>query len=364
MNKKKSLNKFKIILTLLLFAASFLLLFIASKSSGFAQWYRQSIYAACVWLTGKFTNLFPFSLSEILLYLLVLTLLLSGLSLLIRLFWKKGDRKNVFSWLTNLFFSASILFFLYVCNCGINYHNLSFAETSNITPQEYSAAELNEVCQWLTEEVNALSTEVKRDENGVMMLAPDTAKEATEVMASLGKTYPELSGTYARPKGLLLSEILSYQHLSGIYSPFTIEANYNQDMTDYNIPFTMCHELAHLRGFMSEDEANFIAFLACSGAEDSSFRYSGLLSGWIYCMNALYKADPAAHASLRETLSPACEADLRANSEFWNRFDGKVAEVSNKVNDTYLKANGQEEGVMRYNLMVDLVVAYYQQAIH
>lgn len=45
------------------------------------------------------------------------------------------------------------------------------------------------------------------------------------------------------------------QQLCGVYSPFTVEANYNGDMPDYNVPHTLCHELSHLKGFMREDEA-------------------------------------------------------------------------------------------------------------
>ncbi|MFQ8979614.1 MAG: DUF3810 family protein [Waltera sp.] len=40
-------------------------------------------------------------------------------------------------------------------------------------------------------------------------------------------------------------------------------------------PATMCHELAHIRGYIYEDEANFIAFLACVESDDSTFQYAG-----------------------------------------------------------------------------------------
>ena len=62
-------------------------------------------------------------------------------------------------------------------------------------------------------------------------------------------------------------------------------------MTPYNIPHTICHELSHLKGFMREDEANFIGYLACIRSDDPMFRYSGYLTGWIYAGNALAKAD-------------------------------------------------------------------------
>ena len=41
------------------------------------------------------------------------------------------------------------------------------------------------------------------------------------------------------------------------------------------------------------------------------------------------------------------------------RFEGKVAEVSTQINDSYLKAHSQEDGVRTYGRMVDLMLAYY-----
>jgi hypothetical protein len=54
--------------------------------------------------------------------------------------------------------------------------------------------------------------------------------------------------------------------------------------------------------------------------------------------------------------------DLRANNEYWDQFENKkAAEVANKVNDTYLKANEQEDGVQSYGRVVDLLLAEYRQ---
>ena len=101
--------------------------------------------------------------------------------------------------------------------------------------------------------------------------------------------------------------------------------NYNSGMTDYNIPFTACHELSHLRGFMQEEEANFIAYLACSRSDNVQFRYSGNLLGWVYCMSVLHTVDYDAWEEVRQTLAPEVEPDLAANREYWARYDGAVA---------------------------------------
>ena len=252
------------------------------------------------------------------------------------------------------------MLFVFVINCGINYHRESFSEKSGLKIQTYSVKDLQATCQWLTEEVNRLSTQVERTENGELQLPEEIRQEAVRSMQALGRQYPALQGYYPNPKPVLVSEILSYQKLMGIYAPFTIEANYNQDMPAYDLPFTMCHELSHLRGFMQEEEANFISFLACRESDMTEFQYSGTLSAWEYAMNALYRADPKVWQEVREGLSKAAEPDLRADDQFWSEYDGSVAEVANMVNDTYLKANGQKQGVKSYGKMTDLLVAYDQ----
>ena len=127
-------------------------------------------------------------------------------------------------------------------------------------------------------------------------------------------------------------------------------------MVSYNIPHAICHELSHLRGFMREDEANFIGYLACLASEDAAYRYSGALLGWIYAGNALAKVDPAAYIRLYEELPDAVKIELEENTQFWARYEGKTAEATEAVNDAYLKVNGQAEGVKTYGRVVDLML--------
>jgi hypothetical protein len=55
--------------------------------------------------------------------------------------------------------------------------------------------------------------------------------------------------------------------------------------------------------------------------------------------------------------------DLMYSSNYWKQFETKVAEISNKVNDSYLKANNQDDGVKSYGRMVDLLLAYYSKGM-
>ena len=80
-------------------------------------------------------------------------------------------------------------------------------------------------------------------------------------------------------------------------------------------------------------------------------------------MNALHAADYNIWEEVRLELSREVDVDLQANNEFWKRYEGVISEAANQMNDTYLKANGQTEGVHSYNRMVDLIVSYYGTSI-
>lgn len=348
-----------------LFSVSALLLLSARYIPGFAQWYSLHVYAGYVSTVGRISGMFPFSVSEIGIYCLLILFLFSFIFTLRKTVRRKTGKDRFVllkSWGSSVLLVSGILFFLYTAGCGINYSRDSFSECSGIPVRAYGEEELREVCLRLTGEVNSLSTEVQREKDGQMATEDNVREEAVRAMNSLAQNYPALEGFYPEPKELLFSEVLSVQGLSGIYLPFTAEANYNGDMTDYNIPFTACHELSHLRGFMQEQEANFIAFLACTESDRTDFRYSGYLSGWVYCMNALYRADPESWEEVRACLSPEAECDLEANSAFWSGYDGMIAETADRINDTYLKANGQQDGVESYGKMVDLIVSYFMPA--
>ena len=128
-------------------------------------------------------------------------------------------------------------------------------------------------------------------------------------------------------------------------------------MPQYNRPFSICHELAHSKGILRENEANLIAYLACSRSEDPDFRYSAALSGWIYCGNELYRRDRAAWKRLSETLAPSVRLDLEANTAFWRAYDGAAGRTAERLNHAYLKSKGIRSGAESYDQVVDLIIS-------
>lgn len=180
-------------------------------------------------------------------------------------------------------------------------------------------------------------------------------------MEKLGQRYHRLSGHYPFPKPILNTWILSVQQTTGVYSPFTVEANYNRDIAYYDIPFTICHELSHLRGYMQEEEANFIGVLATIGADDLYFNYSGYVSAWVYAGNALARIDSTAFATLYSRINARTRQDMLYNNAYWQQFEGKPAEAHEQLNDAYLKMQDQVSGVRSYGHVTDLMLEYFAE---
>lgn len=332
------------IVTVVFLIITVLLQWLARTQEGFATWYAHRVYPALVGAIGRIMGIFPFSVVEITIYVLIFICFVYVLR-----FFKKPVRI-----LSRGFCLIAILLFLYTINCGVNYYAAPFSSFAGLQTGYSTKEQLLELCTYLVEQVNENATQEGYQEN-----QSKWRENGVAAMKKAGERFPSLAGFYPKPKEVTVSYLLSVQQLCGIYSPFTIEANFNGAMPSYNIPHTICHELSHLKGFMREDEANFIGYLACIQSESQAFRYSGYLTGWVYAGNALAGVDMETYIELQSQLRPEVIADLRFNSDFWNQYEGKVAEAANQINDTYLKMNDQEDGVKSYGRMVDLMLAYY-----
>lgn len=345
-----------------LFALAAALQIAARYVPGFAEGYAGYVYPVLLRGLGGISNLVPFALDEVLIYILIL-ITLGYLAAGIRHMVKK--RKTVREWLVKTagrLIKAGILwFFLFTVNCGVNYHRATFSELAGIPVELSTVDELEGLCLWLTERIEKTAPQIRTEKNGLCTL-PDQMQEKTrQAMTALGETYPQLSGWYPKAKPVFTWRVLSMESLEGVSGPYTMEANYNPNIPAHNQPAVLCHELSHLKGFMREDEANYIAYLACTGSGDANLQYSGLLLAYTHSINALYRADKERFSDVRNRLCEQAERDYAYHRAYWKQFEGPVAEVSDKVNNAYLKANAQKEGSRSYGRMVDLLLGEYRR---
>ena len=406
-------------------AAIILLNVLAWNSAAFCDWYIAHIFPIWVNTYGRLTGIFPFSVGE---WLIVAGLLLVAAALLIgvicgffglvrlgkyvRFHMAGGKAERTASSRNGRFFRIARCYYrffswtlLAVClimtlNCLILYHASTFsAHYFGEDDGSYTSVELVILYNMVAEKCNDLAEQIRRsDEGDAVYVSPDgteicvrdaegwsgglahMADEAGELMAQLGERYPQLAGWYPRPKAMLFSDFMCQQYMQGYYFPFSMEANYNDVMHILNIPSTMCHELAHLRGYIYEDEANFISYLACVESENVFFQYAGYLSVLNYLYNDVYKlwkTNPEAYEETVAVVQPAAISEqvwkdnIFVSDQEWDRINGKalidteiIDAAADVFVDTNLKVTGVSDGKISYNRVVRLLLQYYRKNIH
>ena len=334
-----------------------------SVSPSFADLVNGTLAAACRYALAKVTSLFPFSLAEMLLFLS--PLLIIALTCFILKAKSRGKRhliRAVFSLAGAFLF----VFFLFTVTLSPGYHGTRLSEKLSLTEEKADAETLYRTTMTVIGELNALCDEIDYSSDGSSSMpfssAGDLSHHLCTCYSSLSEKYPVIPDFSSKVKPLVISPLMTYTHISGVYSFFTGEANLNTNYPDFVNVYTAAHEMAHQRGISREDEANFAAFLACISSEDSYVRYSGYLNMYEYLSSDLYSADYSLFEKAYGELSADAKNELLAYSVFFDKYrDNTAADISDSLNDAYLVNQGTE-GTRSYGLVVDLAISYYSEA--
>ncbi len=334
------------------------LLFIAKRSYSFADSLNLGVGAVLRRIFGIATDLVPFSLFEALVCTLPLIL-----TVFIILAVRAFKRKRKCRFLLHTLAFVGFVYTLYVLTMGIAYRTTPLDERLSLDARaDISVEELSSTLDIIIPELNALADEVGFDgKTTVMPYSLDVLSEKiSEAYVSVAERYALFKSQSCRAKPIYFSGAMSSLRITGIYTFYTGEANINMAYPDYNLPFTVAHELAHRHGIMRENEANFVAFLVCISSQDSYIRYSGYLNMYEYLISSLYKADRELWQAQASRISERAVCDIKASNAVYEKYaSGFVGDISSSINDMYLQANGTP-GVVSYGLVTRLAVAYYK----
>lgn len=340
----------------------------AMFSRDFSDFYVEKIFpyisTPFVFLSG----LLPFSLGEIMIIAaIVLVVVGVPLTLILLIFRKKSRKKTigifnaVFLWILAFIVTTETM------NCFIMYRCTPFSD-KYLSPKEHTSEELAELYRILISEANELAEVVPRDENGFFYLTCDVQEECKKAMKNISEDYPQLKGYYPDAKPIINSFFMSQTSTAGVYFPFSMESNYNDDMLRVNLATTICHEFAHLKGIIQEDEANFVSFLAATKSDNPEIRYAGYIMAIEYVDGDLWDYSPDLYEEVTEDMSEYIFQDwFRFLPEkYWEENESleiiptdTVETMSDAFTDTNIKLNGREEGILSYGLVVELLLDYY-----
>ena len=331
-------------------------------SSTFADFYNQTVGSAVRALLAYLTMFLPFSLAETV--IIALPVLLFVMIYISTLFFKRSEEASV-RCIVGLFSVLTLMYSIFVLGYGMGYHGTSLSSKLGLSEEKVTALELKETSEKLLDEMIPLLENIPYSQENASYMPYSLDEMNTKLnraYKSAGEKYSFISNFYSKIKYIVLSEPMTYTHISGVYSYYTGEANLNINFPDYTLPFTAAHELAHQRGIAPENEANFVAFLVCMESDDNYIKYSAYLNMFEYVTNALYRADSKMYYELILKTDNRIIGEMSAYNAFFEKYrDSKASEVSDAVNDTYLKVQGQSAGSASYGMVVDLAVAYYKQ---
>lgn len=330
-------------------------------SEPFADFFNVNVSSHIRVFMAHITSWIPFSLAEFIVLaspVLIITLIVVCVKKAVR-----GTRYMI-RCIAGLLSAVLFLYSMFVFAFGAGYRTSPLDEKLGIVRDKVSAKDLYNTIMIVIEHLNELENDIMYIETKGSVRPyshEETVRLCVESYSDLADKYDFITKLNAPVKQIVLSEYMTYTHISGMYTYFTGEANLNTNYPYFVNVYTVAHEMAHQRGIARENEANFMAYLVCITSDDPYMRYSGYLNMYEYLASPLYTASQELYYQARRSLDTRVRYDLSCYSDFFDKYrDNIAAEVSDTVNNTYLKVQGTEEGSKSYGMVVDLAVAYHR----
>jgi len=315
--------------------------------------YSARIYPRVAASLNAVTRHLPFALAD----WLAITGLVATVILIAR--WAshlRSDRRRAFaSALHALVLAAGTAYLAFLLLWGLNYRRQPLAVSLGLQTEPAPLSELTQLAAELTDDANALRAG-RKEEDGAFRLEAGIHGALGHAGAGFGPPLEALPHD-ARPKGSLFSPLLARLGISGIFVPFTGEALVDTLIPEVEMPFSASHELAHLQGWAREDEASFVAYAACRAHAAPDFRYSGALMASLHACAALAARDGESAKRVAAARAPAVVRDVAEIRAWQQKYEGALTRLGDRVNDRYLRSQGDPRGLHSYGRMVDLLLA-------
>ena len=352
---------YRFIFALILFAIYFAGRAILRADVGLCDKYCEMTRAVTLILSGALSYV-KFTAAEYLLYILIAVVIIYVLIMIFRMCTAGHVWARIMRVLSNAAVLYAALLVLFYALYGPAYSTSPIAEKLDIETTSVSDVyKLRRLTEYMRDRANEYAELVPRDLSGACKFGSFDTMSALTVRSfeNAQLHYNIISGPFAPVKKTKSEGLLSRFGLTGIFVPYTGESIVNAQAPDQSMPFTMAHEMSHRLSIARENEANFMAFLVCRASTDRRANYSGYFTAYRYCISALSAADSSAAGEVMTGVSSYLSRDLAQYKDFSLSCSGFWSDVGEKVNNLYLKGQGQESGTASYGEMVDLLLAEY-----
>ncbi len=379
---------------------------VATLVPSFSTALATSFYKGFTAFTGAIFGFIPVSMMEIVIILALVGWLAYLTFVIIRTIQFKKSKLLVgrawiqFGYATIAVVMVFTTFFSF--GYGIASGRTSFVKSYTVDGQSvYSNArssidQLAETNLYLIDNLNRLV--LNADQKGVINYGANTglsryaakgnstlvlAQKVADAFDAAAQDIPVLKGPSAKTKELLFGPIYTYMEIGSIYSPVTGEILVNSYYPEVAVPMLVAKAIAKERGFQSEEQANFIAFLVCTQySQEAYIQYSGYFDAYIKAGDKLYQAAKVDHALLAASLKECVKKEIVNFTKKIDTLYGNSSTISftetgmYSSNENYLDyprmllkfyrensetySTGEENGIS-FGAYVNLLINFYQK---
>jgi hypothetical protein len=288
-------------------------------------WYSRGLFPTLSHLAGGFADSVPFAWLDVGIPAAVL--------LLVLLIWKRR-----WAWLANIAAAGYLVFFW---SWGLNYHRPRLVAKLQTDEQLSTPEAMDQFARQAASEMNRLYVKKEGQAYNERRIQAEAVQRVRRVVAIVD------GSDWEAAQRIKISHIgnawMRAAGIDGVFNPLAHEPIVNETVLDIERPFIFCHELAHVRGYPDEGDANVIAIFSAVVSEDPLFQYSGWLNLWFYLRTRDLDRllEPGPRKDIQRVVDRARAGEIR-----W------VTDFQRALLDWFLKANNVEQGVRSYSRVV------------
>lgn len=300
-------------------------------------------------IISSLTSKLPFSVTECVVFLFVLFVI--AFIILLIIFIAKKKFKPLFKMLYGVVTAALIIVTLSQYTYVGNFNRYPVISYLNLKDAKPSLENCMDASIYYSNLVNQLEKDLTFDENG-NVISPYTFAELSSLinreMEKLDKEYFTPINVTAKP--VIMSKVMSYFGITGVYFTFLGEPNVSRDIPTYQLPETIAHEIAHAKGVSRENEANYISYYTLITSNDPYLKYCGLMYASEKMLVESYDQNNKSYYN--KAFSYFSDTTLtqytNANAH-WASYDSFLDDIGDFVNNLFLKSSGQPSGIKSYS---------------
>jgi hypothetical protein len=260
--------------------------------------------------------------------------------------WKRARWPAIASGVLSLAALAGFFAAWFVVSWGWNYDRAPLETRVRYDASAANDAAMAQLRERAMAQMNALAPAAHARADAPFDL-DDLRAAWTPVVQRLGDTWTPNVG---RPKVSIADPFMAATGTSGFINPLTLESQLATDLLWFERPFDLAHEWTHVAAFAREDEANYVAVLACLRSNDPVARYSGWMELFLYL--------PQKQHYQRSEFGPLVWQDFAAiRARNAHRLNLSLSRFTWHAYSAYLKTNHVASGVQNYNEVTRLMLA-------